>query len=120
MQEHPYRNSDYGPEGELAIMTPDQWNLEISSLRDWMDQIAGKVDSLQINGCSHRTDDIGRLDRVQKALEALELVVNDFRVEVTKQMLSIKIWVSVGALSLAVGISSYLVVFIIEHFLVKH
>ena len=119
MQDHPYRESDYGPEGELCVMTPDQWNLEISSLRDWMEQISGKVDNVQVHGCSHRNDDIGRLDRVQRALNDLERVVNDFRVDVTKQMVSIKLWVSIGALSMCVGIIGYLGMMIADHF-VKH
>lgn len=101
-------------------MPGDQYEIELSSLREWMDRISQKVDSIHINGCSHRSDDIGRLSRVQAALEELERTVNTFRVQVTDQMASIKLWVAVGALSVCAGATAWVISMFIKHTMSQH
>lgn len=110
-----YRRNDYDSEGGLRVMTGDIHEVELTSLREWMNRISDKVESIHANGCSHRTDDIGRLSRVQSALEELERTVNTFRVEVTNQMAAIKLWVAIGAMSVCAGAAGWIINLFVRH-----
>lgn len=110
-----YRESDYNSEGEFCMTTGDQQGMELASLRSWLDSVAGKLERLERDGCSHRADDLGRLERLNKSLDDLERVVNEWRIEVTKSMAAIRLWVAVGALSVLVGTTGWLITSLYEH-----
>lgn len=67
------RKTDVGPEEQTQLSKGDRLEREIANIKDWMKDIDSKVDFLIKDGCSHRGNDLSKLDRIERATDGIRV-----------------------------------------------
>ena len=67
------RKTDVGPEEQTQLSKGERLEREIANIKEWMKDVDSKVDVLIKDGCSHRGNDLSKLDRIERATDGIRV-----------------------------------------------
>jgi hypothetical protein len=65
------RKNDFDSEGNLQVDQNDMADREISRLREQVDSAHSRITELDTDGCSHRGNDLKKIERIELATESV-------------------------------------------------
>jgi hypothetical protein len=87
----------------------DRMEREISNMKERLTDLDEKVDKILTDGCSHRGNDIDKMQSIQKVVDEVRNTVHTLSIAVVERIYSMKIWILINCIIILVGFATFVV-----------